>query len=456
MSAPTSEGLPARRAALAALKSVDEDDAWSNLAVPAAIEALPDQRDRAFAAHLAYDTLRFDGTLRWMLAERLSRPLEDVEPALRRVLLLGALQLLRTGVPARAAVSTCAALAREQVPRKRADGAAGFVNGVLRSLSRGIDHLPWPTLEDHPVRAMALRSGHPDWIVEDLRTRHDDERVAGVLAADNEPPGVTLRATGDRDALLTELLKLGLDARLGSTAEAIRVPGADPRRLDAVSAGRAVVQDEASMEVVDATGVRAGDRVLDLCAGPGGKATHLARLAGPDGQVTAIELHRHRAELIRQAAARQSQVIDVRVGDATAPPLPADATYDAVLLDAPCTGLGTGRRRPEVRWRRQPEDVAGLAALQVQLLEAAAPRVAAGGRLTYAVCTWTAGETTGVIDATRAHLDGLGFTATSTRQLLPDTDDTDGMFIATWRRDAAVGADAADGADAPDAAATTG
>jgi 16S rRNA (cytosine967-C5)-methyltransferase len=427
-------GLAARRAALAALRAVDEDGAWSNLAVPAAIDALPDERDRAFAAHLAYDTMRWEGTLDWALGQVLTRPLDDVEPALRRVLRLGALQVLRSAVPARAAVATSVALARDQVPRKRAAGAAGFVNGVLRALARRADQLPWPDRADLPVEHLALTTGHPRWVVEDLLARLPVERVAAILAADDEPPGLTLRATGDRDALLAELRAAGVAASPGAFGAAVRAPGADPRRLAAVREGRAVPQDEASMRVVAATGTRPGDRVLDLCAGPGGKSTFLAGLAGPDGRVVAVELHPHRAELVRAAAARQGVAVDVRVGDAADPPLPADERFDRVLLDAPCTGLGTGRRRPEVRWRRQPEDATQLAALQRRLLLAAADRVAPGGTLTYAVCTWTAAETDAVVEAAAPDLARAGLQEGERVQLWPDRDATDGMYVATWTR----------------------
>jgi 16S rRNA (cytosine967-C5)-methyltransferase len=433
--APTGEGqgLAARRAALAALRAVDEDGAWSNLAVPAAIDGIEDERDRAFAAHLAYDTLRWEGTLDWLLQQVLTRPLDDVEPALRRILRLGALQLLRTGVPARAAVATSVSLAREQVPAARAKGAGGFVNGVLRNLARRIDDLPWPDEQVDPVGHLALRTGHPPWIVSDLLGRLGPERTRAVLDADDDAPGLTLRVLGDRAAVLDELAAAGLDPRPGGVPEAVRVPGADPRRLAAVREGRAVPQDEASMRVARATGAGPGDRVLDLCAGPGGKATHLAALVGPDGRVVGVELHPHRAELVRRAATRQGVEVDVRVGDAASPPVQDDGPFDVVLLDAPCTGLGTGRRRPEVRWRRRPEDVRELAAVQRRLLDAAAEQVAVGGRLTYAVCTWTAAETDAIaswFDA--AH--GSRFDPLERVQLFPDVDDTDGMYVASWRR----------------------
>jgi 16S rRNA (cytosine967-C5)-methyltransferase len=428
------EGLAARRAALTALKAVDEDDAWSNTAVPAAIAELPDARDRAFASHLAYDTLRWSGTLDWALGHALSRPLSDVEPALQRVLRLGTLQLLRTGVPARAAVATSVALAKEQVPGKRAQGAGGFVNGVLRGLGRTLDTLPWPDPTTQPVASLELTTAHPAWVVEDLLDRYGRERSEDILWADNEPPGLTLRATGDRDALLAELRALGLEVEPGAVDASVRARGIDPRDLAAVTQGRAVPQDEASMRVALATGARPGAHVLDLCAGPGGKSTHLASLVGPEGSVTAVELHPHRAEMVRRSASRQGVAVEVHVGDALDPPLDEDRRFDAVLLDAPCTGLGTGRRRPEVRWRRQPQDATALADLQARLLEAAAARVAPGGSLTYAVCTWTAVETTGVADGFEAGPHGGAFDRTDSLQLLPDADDTDGMFITTWTR----------------------
>lgn len=430
-----SDGLPARRAALAALRAVDEDGAWSNTAVPAAVGDLTQARDRSLASHLAYDTLRFEGTLDWLLGHVLTRPVEDVEPSLRRILRLGALQLLRTEVPAHAAVATSVTLAGEAVPKGRAKGASGFVNGVLRALERQFRGTgpPWPDAATDPVDHLARTTAHPTWVVRDLLERFGRDRTESILLADDAPPGLTLRATGDRDALIAELTEAGVTATPGAAPAAVRAPGADPRRLPALAEGRAVPQDEASQRVVLAAGVTPGDRVLDLCAGPGGKTTYLATEVGPDGPpVTAIDLHPHRAEMICGAARRQGLTVDVRVGDAQDPPIAADDRFDVVLLDAPCTGLGVGRRRPEVRWRRTPDDARDLAELQARLLRVAADRVAPGGRLVYAVCTWTGAETVEVADA--FDRDRPDLVAGVREQLLPDHDDTDGMFIAVWDR----------------------
>lgn len=431
-------GLASRRAALRAVEAVERGGAYSTAAVPDAVADLGDERDRSLASHLAYDTLRWRGTLDWALGEVLDRPMEQVEGALRPLLRLGALQILRTRVPARAAVSTAVDLARERVPDHRAGGAAGFVNGVLRALARRAEDLPWPDAEQDPVAHLALTTAHPDWIVRELLDRHDREETARLLTADNDPPGLTLRATRDRDALVAELREAGLPVTPAPlAADGVRVPGADPRRLEAVRAGRAVPQDEASMLVVEAAGASAGETVLDLCAGPGGKTTHLARLVGEEGRVVAVERHVHRARRVAEAAAAQGRTVQVVAADSTRLPLSASHRFDLVLVDAPCSGLGTGRRRPEIRWRRTPGDVADLAALQRSLLSVGLDRARPGGRVVYAVCTWTRQETTGVVEEVvrpRSDVRRAG-----ERQLLPHRHDTDGMYwavLVTDRSDA--------------------
>lgn len=429
MSQAATTGLPARRAALRALAAVD-DGAWSTTVVPEVVADLDDERDRRFASHLAYDTIRWHGTLDWLLGHVLSRPMADVEPALRRVLRLGALQLWRAHVPARAAVSTSVALARESVPAKRAKGAGGFVNGVLRALARELDGITWPDAAGDPVEHVSRTTGHPTWLVRERVEALGAEDAARLLAADNDPPGLTLRATGDRDALVAELREAGLDAEPTRRApQGVRVPGADPRRLACVAEGRAVPQDEASMLVVAATGAGPGDRVLDLCAGPGGKTGDLAARVGATGTVTAVEPYPHRAERVRETLARLGLDVDVRVVDGREVVL--DEPVDVALVDAPCTGLGTGRRRPEVRWRRTPDDVDALVELQVELVTHAAGQVRPGGTLTYAVCTWTQRETVEVVDRVERACPDLSRIATE--QLRPDVDGTDGMFHITWR-----------------------
>lgn len=426
-------GLAPRAAALAAIRAVDHG-AWSTQAVPDAIADLSDQRDRALAAHLAHGTIRWRASLDWALDRVLQRDLVHVEAVIVPILRLGAFQLRHSRVPARAAVDTSVELARQAVPSRRAKGATGFVNGVLRGLDRARDDIAEAMAARPPVERIALATGHPAWLVQErLDAGIDEQAVEALMEADNDPPGVTLRAVQDRQQVLAALAAAGVEAAPTERAAlGIRVPGSDPRRLDVVADGLAVPQDEASMLVVEAAVAEAGDRVVDLCAAPGGKSTDLATRVGPQGEVVAVELHEHRAALVRESAARVGVTLDVRVGDARTLALPDEV--DVVLVDAPCTGLGVGRRRPEVRWRRSPADVDELADLQVQLVERGLQLLRPGGHLTYSVCTWTTAETTGVVTRVEAaaarQLDRVGM-----RQLQPDEHDTDGMFHVTWQVD---------------------
>lgn len=425
-------GIEARQAALTALTAIGEG-AWSTTAVQRVIDQLPNARDRAFMSHLVYETVRWQGSIDHALASVSVRPLEQIEPELLNILRLGVAQLCVSRVPARAAVDTSVTLAKRTVPAARKNAAGGFVNGLLRAVARQGPGFSWLVDDTTDVTTrLSLTTGHPRWIVSAVLAQCDANEAEAFLTANNTSPGVTLRAITNRDEALAVLQENGVDATAGAHPQAIRTDGFDPSRDPLIKDGAVVVQDEASMYVVDATDVKLGHSVLDLCAGPGGKALDLAGRVGADGRVVAVELHPHRAQMITDAAKRVSLTVDVRIGDATKPPLAADELFDRVLVDAPCSGLGTGRRRPEVRWRKQPEDVTSLKSLQHELLEAAWRHTRPGGLLTYAVCTYTADETRGVCETFhRAHPEAVLVTS---RQLLPHVDDTDGMFYATWQR----------------------
>ncbi|HUH07388.1 MAG TPA: transcription antitermination factor NusB [Egibacteraceae bacterium] len=444
------EGLPrgveSRLAAYKALRRVHATGAWSVQAVDSVLATAPlDARDRAFAASLAYETLRWQGTLDWALRQALNRPIEGVQPELVDILRLGAWQLLRSGAPDSAAVGTCVDVARVEVGPQ----ATGFVNGVLRGLARRKAQLPWPAEStDH---GLGLALGYPEWVVASARERFGD-RARAVLEAGNVAPGVTLRAVGDRDALIAELRAQGVPAEAGAAAaEAVRAPGAYPAELPSVAEGRAVVQDEASMLVAHAViaGLDAAHqpwKVLEVAAAPGGKAAHLALMGA---WVAGGDLRHSRARMVAATAARlgvESNVAAV-AADGLRPPWRRGA-FDAVLLDAPCTGLGVVRRRPELRWRRAADDPQRLAALQLGLLDASADLVRPGGWLVYSACTWTTAETLGVATAFAAArgdrfaaepLDGalagagMRFASDPGTQLAPDRDGTDGMYVCGFR-----------------------
>ncbi|HWH33666.1 MAG TPA: transcription antitermination factor NusB [Egibacteraceae bacterium] len=448
------EGLATRRAAYRALRRIRERQAYSPPVVQRALDTLP-PRERGLAANLVYETLRWQGTLDWALGQVLTRPIGEVEDDLRDILRMGAWQLLYGRMPDRAVVDTSVALARGEVGER----VAGFTNGVLRNLARRKDALPWPPTDD--PRGLALATGSPVWVAERAIARFG-ARAEAVLRASAVAPGLTLRAVARdgedpgavRDALVAELRAAGVDASAGRWApEAVRAPGADPMALDAVRQGRATPQDESSMLVTRALAraleeAGGGDRVADLCAGPGGKATHLAQLGL---RVTATDVQDARAAMVAEQAVRLglSERVDALVRDARSPDLSA-ATFDAVLVDAPCSGLGVTRRRPEVAWRREPEDPARLSGLQLEILGAAAALVRPGGVLLYSVCTWPAEETAGTAAGFLA-VEGDRFTALDPATLLPegagtrlpgdpgvqldpDHDGTDGMYVCGFRR----------------------
>jgi len=432
---------PARRAAYDLLRAVATRSAYANLVLP---KLLRDRRvtgrDAAFATELGYGTLRAQGTLDAVIANSAGRDLSTVDDDALDVLRLGAYQLLRMRVPAHAAVSATVDLASRR--------ATGFVNAVLRKVSqRTYDE--WveavaPSYEDDPIGHLAIRHAHPPWIVAAFRDAlgGDLKETAAALAADDAPPAVHLVARGDRDSLAAEV---GGEPGPWSPY-AVHLGGGDPALLPAIRDGRARVQDEGSQLVALAAAAApiAGSdtRWLDLCAGPGGKAALLGQLTGArNARVTANEPQQHRAELTRAACA--GLLVDVVEADGTSGEW---RDYDRVLVDAPCSGLGALRRRPEARWRRQPTDIPELTALQRRLLTAALAACRPGGVVTYATCSPHLAETAAVVaEVVRregaAQLDArelfpgvpdLGDGPTV--QLWPHRHGTDAMFIALLRR----------------------
>jgi 16S rRNA (cytosine967-C5)-methyltransferase len=424
------------------LRAVAEQDAYANLALPRLL-ATHDLRgrDAALATELGYGTLRALGTLDEILARCVDRPLGEVDAAVRDLLRLGAYQALRTRVPPHAAVATTVDLSHAVGVGR----AGGFVNAVLR---RVVDRSWDEWIADlssgaAPLRALALRTAHPEWIVDAFRAAlgGDEQETAAALAADDERPRTHLVAwpgLTTRDALLREA---------GGTAGpyspyAVRMTGGDPAAVPAVQSHRAGVQDEGSqlcaLALAAAPLQGPDERWLDLCAGPGGKAALLAALAAERGAaLLANELREHRAELVRRATRPWS--VPVRVGDGRDYP-DRDAGFDRVLVDAPCTGLGALRRRPEARWRRRVDDVPQLARLQAELLAAALRLTRPGGVVAYVTCSPHVAETAAIvsghdlIDARPlfAGVDHLG--AGPTVQLWPHRHGTDAMFCALIRR----------------------
>jgi 16S rRNA (cytosine967-C5)-methyltransferase len=442
---------PARQAALDVLAAVRERDAYANLALPSLLRQRGiNGRDAALATELCYGTCRAQGLLDAVLQSCMDRPLSEVDGELLDALRLGSYQLLRTRVPPHAAVGTTVDLVRAG----RGSAAAGFVNAVLRRVGEQ-DEQSWvravaPALEDDPVGHLAMAHSHPRWIAQAFADAlaGDLDELANALAADDARPLVHLVARPGQISAAELAAAVGGKLAPYSPYGVHLAEGGDPGELTAVREHLAQVQDEGSQLVTLALAATPLDgtdaRWLDLCAGPGGKAALLGALAINRGAtVDAVEKAEHRARLVDQACA--GLPVTVHVADGRDSGLP-DRAYDRVLVDAPCTGLGALRRRPEARWRRQLNDVAGLVRLQRELLVAALRLVRPGGVVAYVTCSphldETVGVVTDVVRRTRAEqLDAKPVFRGLPRlgdgphvQLWPHRHGTDAMFCALLQR----------------------
>jgi 16S rRNA (cytosine967-C5)-methyltransferase len=389
-----------RQVAYDVLRAVDERAAYANLLLPALLrERGLGGRDAAFATELTYGTLRGVGTYDAVVEACVDRPLAHVDSPVLDVLRLGAHQLLAMRVPAHAAVSATVDLARGRL----GPGRSAFVNAVLRRVATR-DLKDWlaelaPPLSQDPVGHLALVHAHPRWVVTAVADvlGGDLDEAARALAADNVPAPLTLVARPGRSSR-QELVAEGAQAGRWSPYAAV-LPTGNPSELTAVREARAGVQDEGSQLVALAVARATVDgrdrRWLDLCAGPGGKTALLEGLAAERGAVIlAVDRQPHRARLVHQAIAGTAAA--VVVADGTQPPA-GPGTFDRVLVDAPCTGLGALRRRPEARWRRTPRDVEALGPLQRALLLAAVDLTRIGGIVGYATCSPHPAETRAVV-----------------------------------------------------------
>ncbi len=421
-----------RRAAYRVIRQVNGESGYGNLVLNRVLrEERLSGRDAAFCTELVHGTLRWQGTYDAVLARCVSRPLPDLDPDLLDMLRLGTHQLLRMRVGAHAAVSETVTLARAELGQRR----TGLVNAVLRKVSqRGLDQWVDVVAPRDRTGRIAIEYAHPPWIVEAFAEALPPDEVEQLLAADNEPPRVTLVA---RPGLATadELLK-HQDATPGRWSPyAVVLQAGDPGAIPAVAEGRAGVQDEGSQLValaLAAAPIKGRDeRWLDLCAGPGGKSALLAAAGQDRGAVlTAVEPQPHRAELVRDNLRAVPGEHPVLVGDGTAPTWPA-GSFDRVLADVPCTGLGALRRRPEARWRRKPDDLKTLRPLQERLLASALTAVRPGGVVAYVTCSPHPDETRAVVDTVLAGRTDAELL--DARPLLPGVPDLgDGPDVQLW------------------------
>jgi 16S rRNA (cytosine967-C5)-methyltransferase len=406
---------PARRAAFSVVRRVFEEGAYADRALHGEARGL-DRRDRAFATALAFGTIQRKATLDFVI-EAFARPVRELDPAVVAALRLGLFQLLFLGgVGHHAAVGESVELAKVG-----SNGGHKLVNAVLRRATREPVALPG---DDTPAGA-ALTHSYPQWLVELWWERFGPDETRALLSAGNAPAELALRANTlvcEPEALAAAL---PVETRPASDVpEGLVVSGPfDAHGHELWAQGAYTPQSRASMLVAHALDPQPGERILDLCAAPGGKTTHLAALMGDRGEVVAVERHPGRARALRVTAERmRASSVRVEVGDAARPR--HDGPFDRVLVDPPCSGLGTLQGHPDLRWRANPESIEVLAEQQRRILLAARTSVRPGGRIVYATCTLSPRENEDVVAA-------VGLPLRDQRLVLPHRDGTDGFLIAT-------------------------
>jgi 16S rRNA (cytosine967-C5)-methyltransferase len=439
---------PARACAFAVLRRVFERGAWADEALAAESKGL-DARDRALAMRLAYGAVQRRSTLDHFAEQLAERPCGRLDPPVRAALRLGLYELLYlSGAPDRAVVADAVQLTKEA-----GGGGHGLVNAVLRRAAReGAAQLLGGLALETPEQA-ALYHSHPEWIARLWWEQLGPAQARALMAAGNEPGELALRV----NPLVPGARELAAELPAATHAdplipEAIVAEGSlDLHASRAWLEGAVIAQSRASMLVARALGPRPGERVLDLCAAPGGKTTHLAALMECGGEIVAVERDRRRAgALVRTADRMRAANVRVEVADAELP-RPQDDAFDRVLVDPPCTGLGTLQAHPDLRWRMGPEDPSRLASVQARILAAGARALRPGGVLVYSTCTISPIENERLIasfldsnpsfavDDLAADLGAYGSAGGAEPGVrcvltLPHRDRTAGFFIARLRR----------------------
>jgi len=381
---------PARTAALTALRDVNAGRADLPAALAAVRPALQDERDRALATDLVTGTLRWQRQLDYLIEHFAKRPLTRLDFEVLQILRLGAYQLLHLDrVPAAAAVNDAVAMTR----RARKTSAAGLVNAVLRGLSRNSHRLPLPLRppEGDPLPYLEVSLSHPGWLADRWLGRYGFDAAEAWEKFNNAPAPLTIRVNRlkiDAATLTQALAGHGVAVEPARYApDGLIVTSGNPLRTPLAGTGQFFLQDEASQLVALLGAPEPGMRVLDTCASPGGKTTAMAAMSGDRAEIVATDVRSARVQLLRETvAASGARNIRVVQADLEAG-LPFASEFDVVFVDAPCSGLGTVRRDPDIRWRRAEADLVPLAAAQLNMIRHAADAVRPGGRLIYSTCS---------------------------------------------------------------------
>ena len=439
----------AREAATRVLFAVKEKGAYGNVALAQELRrtGLGDV-DRRFCTELVYGTIKAGDTVDWILRRYVSRSLSKIDPMICAILRLGIYQLFYLDkVPPSAACNECVELAKKYGNA----GAAKFVNAVLRSAAREPEKAKFPEGKGHATEHLALSACHPQWLVKRWIKAFGYDETEKLCRFNNGEPILSMRVNTfrtTRDKVMEMLKGQGAEAEASEWApEGIlcRSHGALDE-MTPLQEGLCQVQDESSMLVAHVLEPKPGEFIIDCCSAPGGKTTHIAELMKNEGRIIACDIYDHKLERIRENVQRLGlSCVEERLLDAREIGKVFPKQADRVLVDAPCSGLGVLRRKPDLRWNKSEEELKQLPPLQQEILESASAAVKAGGILVYSTCTIEKAENQDVVEAfLKKHPD---FTLENTGsflpckkrkenmvQLYPQSDGTDGFFIARMKR----------------------
>jgi len=392
-----------RRFAVEILNRIDEAAAYAEPLLNAALSgrALANPHDRGLLTELVYGTLRIRGRLDWIIDQLYRGDVAALETGVRNILRTGLYQLWYTDrIPPFAAVNEAVGIARKTCP-----AASGLVNALLRTALRKKDAIAWPDMAKDPGKAISVIHSHPRWLVERWLDEFGIDETIALCRSNNAVPPLALRVNSlkaSREQVVAALAREGLTVEptaFSPDGLLLASPAACFRETISWREGLIRIQDEASQLIALLLSPEPGESLLDLCAGTGGKTLHMATLMENRGSITAVDLRTDKLRQLQEEAGRLGvTIVETQTADAMAPPETFQGRFDMVLLDAPCSGLGTLRRNPEIRWRLAPVDIEKCSRIQRRLLQSAADCVRPGGRLVYGVCTVTPEENEVVIE----------------------------------------------------------
>lgn len=442
----------ARQVAIECIYRINEAGGYSNLILDNLLQKYEvTSRDKALATELVYGSLRMRNNLDWILNQFANRKVEEMDDWTRNLLRLGLYQIkFLDGIPEPVACNETVELTKEYHHK----GAAKFVNGILRNIIRNLDNIDFPPKKDNPVQHIRYKYSFPQWIVQTWVKRYGTAKTIEICRAFNQVPGKFIRQNRlkiEAEELKKELTAAGIGVEaIDKIPQALKINNCSSlSQLDGFQTGFFQIQGLSSILVGHILGPQPEERVLDLCSAPGGKTTHLAELMDNRGEIVANELQENKLNLIQENCNRLGiEIVNTQVGDGRE--VEFDQSFDRILIDAPCSGLGMITKKPEIKWRKKPQDIQALSELQLELLQNASRFLEVGGELVYSTCTITRSENLDVIEkflaqnkefelinlSSRAKEFGIEaeFIQSGTIRLLPTWQAQEGFFIAKLKR----------------------